>query len=937
MPTRQTTSQLSRRSTAERKTTARTRSDAAREVNCADLIAGDQITHYGFASDALERLIVKVLAFLQAGALFVPRGDQLRAEVDGEALVFHAGAALQLAGRRDLRSYLLSLTVRREHQIWATKFIPLTAQVDLRSAVEGLDLPLVFSEFRIPREGEGLEARLKTVPLNDIAEALNKYRAFVMLGESGAGKTTTLQKIAFDGARTILAGGESRVPLFVRLSQQGRRSPFEFLQAEWEQRTGLDFADALASGRVLLLADGINELPRDERAERLKAWRFFTTDYCEANQIVFSARGRDDDRELDLPRVRVEPLDDERIADYLQCNDAHGLVELLGDPRTRLREMARNPFNLSLLAAAYKANQREMSNRGRLLEWFVDNLFSREEKLAHRSWLPRDVQTQALQELAYTMQHRGDNTTFAVKTTTAALPGSVEFNGEIVPVTASDLLRFARAAMLIDPALEQDVRFSHQLLQEYFAGLELLRRFDASEDLSALWKCQRTRDEMPPAAGGEWDPLPEPPATGWEVTTILACGLARDPAKLIEAIRLFNPVLAGRCLDEAGVVNLADENPFVRYPAISAVASRVRDDLLTDVYDSVLHLRARLQAGFALGRIGDPRFQPQSINGVNVVVPQMVKVPAGRYPIGSAPNDAAALDKEHPKHTVDLPAFEIGKWPVTNAEFKCFVDAGGYQDIQYWTTDLAQRWLRGEDVTGGQVAGWLETWRFLKSTPYWKAQLKSAGTYSPDQLKVLEYVAGLGEEELESWLSRGLSSKSREHPAFWNDPDRNNPAQPVVGITWFEANAYCAWLSVATGRVYRLPTEVEWEAAARGTRGRRYPWGDDWDASRANTIKSRVLKPSPVGAYVAAGGVGPFGAEDQAGNVWNWTSTIYRPYPYRRDDRELSDAESERVVRGGSWINIHRFARCAGRGREVPDNFSDDVGFRLFSPGFPYF
>lgn len=821
MPARSTSSQSSRRSSSRKSSVPRT-IDIQRDVHCADFIAGDKITHYGYTAADVERLIDKVLAFLQAGATFVPRGETLHAEINGETLTFKPGAVKQLIGRRDLKSYLLALTVHREYQIWATKFIPLAAQMDVKRAIEGLDMPVAFSEFRIPHEGEGLEARITTVPLNDITEALSRHSAFVILGEPGAGKTTTLQKIAFEGARTILSGGESRIPLFVRLSQQSNRPPFDFLKAEWEQRTGLDFADALAGGRVLLLADGINELPRDERDERLKAWRLFTIDYCEANQIVFSGRERDYDRQLDLPRVRVEPLDDERIADYLGRNDAPGLGELLADPKTRLNEMARNPFNLSLLVAAYKSNQREMSNRGRLLEWFVDNLFSREEKLAHRGWLPRDVQIQALQELAYTMQQQGESTTFAIKTARAALPESVEFNGEDYAIKPPDLFRFARAATILDPALEPDVRFYHHLLQEYFAGLELLRRFDAGEDLSALWKCPRTIDEMPPATVGDWDPLPEPPATGWEVTTILACGLARDPATLIEAIRRLNPVLADRCLDEAGLVNLADDNPFIRYPSMAPLVPRVRDDLLRELYDPTLHLRARLQAGFTPGRVGDPRFQPKVINGVEVIVPTLVKAPAGVYTIGSADDDADAFDNEHPQHTVDLPAFEIGKWPVTNAEFKCFMDAGGYTDEQYWTTGLAKRWLKGENPSNPEEeigSAGLQMWELARQYPN-AVKAEIAKYYPPRIQKWVDEIASLGSvEELLAWIKQDDAErvgKSCERPEYWHDADRNNPSQPVVGITWFEANAYCVWLSIVTRREYRLPTEVEWEAAARG-------------------------------------------------------------------------------------------------------------------------
>jgi formylglycine-generating enzyme required for sulfatase activity len=909
----------------KRQASARGGVAVAGDLTCADFVGRDQVSiSYGYTASDLDRLIDKVLAFLDRGITFTPygaRGDALRAETDDESLTFRPGTLQQLAVRRDERSYLLSLTVRREYQMWATNFIPLAVQVDVKRAVEGLDLPVSFSEFRAPRAGEGLVQQVTTVPLADITEAIHKHTAFVVLGEPGSGKTTTLQKIAFEAARTCLADGQGRIPLFVRLSQQGKRDPFSFLRDEWVLHTGYDLADALSAGCVLVLADGINELPRAERAERLKSWRLFTAEWAGANQIVFTGRESDYEGHLDLPRVRVEPLDDGRIADYLDRNQAQGLAALLDDARTRLRDMARNPFNLALLVFAYRSNQRAMANRGCLLEWFVGELYAREERLAHRDWLPRAAQLRALAGLAFAMQARGEGTSFPLQEARSALPRTVEVKGEDIPIRAGDLFRCARAATILDPAVEPDVRFYHHLLQEYLAALELLRRFDAGEDLGDVWKSPRLAAEMPAAQVGEWDPLPEPPATGWEVTTVLACGLADEPAGLIEAVRVANPVLAGRCLDEAGI------------PPAEEVAGRVREDLLRELYDPAVHLRARLGAGFTLGRIGDPRFEPRTMNAVRVILPTMVRVPAGTYAIGSADDDPDAYADERPRHTLDLPAFEIGRWPVTNAEYDCFIEAGGYQEESTWQTDLARRWLAGEEVTGGQLSAWLEYWKWLKATSDWREQLERMGSYSPDQLRTLDYVAGLAEDELKAWLSESLGSKSRERPQWWSDPAYNNPSQPVVGVTWFEAVAYCAWLSAVTGRVYRLPSEAEWEAAARGPMGYVYAWGHAWDAARANTVEGRVLKPSPVGAYAAAGGGGPFGAEDQTGSVWEWTSSLYRPYPYRPDGREAAESEGERALRGGSWLYYRNLARCASRLRFVPDYFPDDVGFRVVSPG----
>ena len=218
--------------------------------------------------------------------------------------------------------------------------------------------------------------------------------------------------------------------------------------------------------------------------------------------------------------------------------------------------------------------------------------------------------------------------------------------------------------------------------------------------------------------------------------------------------------------------------------------------------------------------------------------------------------------------------------------------------------------------------------------------LESAGSFTPDQVDVYEQIAGMTLEEFKATLGRELSQKSRRQPQYWEDRQYNNPSQPVVGVTWFEANAYCAWLAALTGRNYRLPSEVEWEAAARGQIGlsedrlRIYPWEGAWDVARANTIEGRAMRPTPVGAYAAAGGVGPFGAEDQAGNVWEWTSSLYGPYPYKAAEREVIESERNRVVRGGSWRSSGSYVRCAFRYRNDPLSFNYAFGFRVVARPF---
>jgi formylglycine-generating enzyme required for sulfatase activity len=897
------------------------------DVHCADFIGRDQhVATYGFSAEDVERLIEKMIALLQSQAVFIPQsssGDApLSAEHAGERLTFHPGAARRLLKQRSERAYLLGLVIKRDHQIWATKFVPLGGSLDVRRAVQGWDIPVAFSEFRIPPPGSGPEAQITTEPLADITQALERHSAFVILGEPGAGKTTTLQKMAHDSAAARLTTGSGRIPFLVHLSQQGERAPFDFLSAEWQQRTGTDFGDALAAGRVLLLLDGINELPREERPARLKAWRLFAEEYAECDPCVFTSREKDYQSELNLPRVRIEPLDDARIADYLSRNQAEGLAGLLDDPHTRLREMARNPFYLLLLTHAYRSNQPGMANRGWLLQWFVNELFSREERLAHPAWIARAAQSTVLAQMAFQMQEQGESTALPLKAALAILPAVVELDGVNLPAPPTDLIHLARAATLLDPNTVPDVRFYHHLLQEYFAARELLRRFAEGENLSRLWRAKRSVAEMPPANAGEWDALPEPPATGWEVTTLLACGLSGAPEKLIEAVRRVNPALAGRCLAEAGLAPL---------PALAPVLAATQKDLLADLYDPKMHLRARLQAGFALGKIGDPRFPVREIGGVRVILPEVVAVPGGRYLIGSVQNDPDAFDREKPQTQIEINDFSIGKWPVTNAEFACFIQAGGYQNDQYWHGEIAKRWRDGEDVAGGQTKAFLDGRKVLLNTPRWQERAKD--TWLPQDIEIWEYATTLSEKDALFWYSKFMFNKPRTQPAYWENIEYNNPSQPVIGVTWFEAGAYCAWFAQVAECECRLPSEIEWEASARGKNASRvYPWGKKWDAAKANTFEGRVFKSSPVGIYTAVGGVGSFGVEDQAGNVWNWTSSLYLPYPYNPIKSELPEAEGERVLRGGSWNDSRRNARCADRIGDVPDFFLTNLGFRVIFP-----
>jgi formylglycine-generating enzyme required for sulfatase activity len=249
--------------------------------------------------------------------------------------------------------------------------------------------------------------------------------------------------------------------------------------------------------------------------------------------------------------------------------------------------------------------------------------------------------------------------------------------------------------------------------------------------------------------------------------------------------------------------------------------------------------RLRREAGLLLG---DLHWQPDDLE-------TFIEVPTGEFLYGDPPKPRQI------KHR-----YWTAKYSVTNAQYRRFIEDQGYARPEFWTKD-----------------GW--AWRM--------------GTYETTAT-----------EKYELDLLARRPPERRHQPYFWDDHERSNPIFPVVGITWFEAQAYTAWLDrqltelpLGDGRrvakppryAVRLPTDMEWERAARGTDGREYPWVGEFDFVHANVAKeiSEGMGATAVCTYPT--GASPTGAWDMTGNVWEWTNTPF------------SGQNSSPVVRGGSW------------------------------------
>ena len=170
----------------------------------------------------------------------------------------------------------------------------------------------------------------------------------------------------------------------------------------------------------------------------------------------------------------------------------------------------------------------------------------------------------------------------------------------------------------------------------------------------------------------------------------------------------------------------------------------------------------------------------------------------------------------------------------------------------------------------------------------------------------------------------------------WPEIAQTKPDHPVMGVSWHSAGAYAAW------RGMRLPTEAEWEKAARGTNARRWPWGHTFKQRIKNTnTHANVWNQSgahlqPVASYET--GVSPYGAQDMAGNVWEWVADWYSEtfYHHTPDRNPKGPAVgSRRVVRGGSWLNAEMLARCSTRIGQYPEIGTSFIGFRLAKDAAP--
>jgi len=796
-------------------------------------------------------------------------------------------------------------------------------------------------ETEMPGERKQKE---KMLPLTAF-DALRLTPRLALLGDPGAGKSTFAKALiasmcANDESIRWLGGA---LPVYIELRKLAPKLSAINLQLPADDQEKLliaqvraqlqedlpelpGFADelfrALTDGNCALVLDGLDEVAADLRPHVRQTVIALTQRYS-LQRLLVTCRVRSYSADL-LPHFEsftLQPFNDNQIAHFAsrwyaaqlgETEEAkrkgQSLTQGAREPHTR--QLASNPLLLTVMAIIHTQDVELPKQRVRLYKRAVEILLEKwqrhkagEESIA-TIIEPRRLRP-AMERLAYEA-HRlmkdGDGA--------ADLPQHVAqnvledfFGGDVLKARKFLLYVDQRAGLLQgrggDVNRPETYTFPHRTFQEYLAGAHLLARSERSRIDEFAARAAEGDPWYLPAQFAMEELLFNYESDGERQLLFLAYNLLpRVPADpRAQRLILWSgqmAALAGRKVIERDTLPMGGENYLAR---LRPMLERILSGELSPV--------ERADAGNALAKLGDTRDEVLKVDAMKLCF-----VPQGPFMMGSNEGDepeSLILLPESPRHEVNLPDYFIGLYPITNAQYEEFVQASGYTSERYW------------------------------------AEAKQANVWAGSKVK--------------AWNDDAPRDRADDFGAPFNLPNH-----PVVGVTWYEALAFTRWLNdmwkgkLPKGWEVRLPTEAEWEKAARGgaqipqqpyvvsisqgvaattvhlqanpNSSRRYTWGDEFERNFANIDEAKIEATSSVGCF--AKGKSPCGAQEIIGNVWEWCQTKSKNYPYQVDEREIVDASNDsRVVRGGSFGSSRGYARCACRDYDHPDFRSGGFGFRV--------
>jgi len=780
------------------------------------------------------------VSFVHLGAnnIFLgPVGDIAGRDIYKQTIHQHFYEPLDLEKRRRLEQECLRITASRYHQAWEHA-IDLDLKIDsaIMEAIWASQLvPFMGDEFHLLFESQSELANNQTT-VTSLFDLFARSNTWLLTGEPGCGKTTLLYKLAYDQAQisldsqgalhTPLAASRPKskehLPVLLDLSAydyDGTTPILELLQVSWiGDSLGLELKDYLEMRTALILIDGIDVVPNTLQSQAVHEVRELVAQFP-GNQCIVATRRYSLNNDLGFPKCTVEPLSPTQsrllLERYLGTS-ATALYQYFEKQLDELLWLTHNPYTLLMLASVPPTAKEIPANLADLLYRFTRRLFARELKRKENRRYMEELVREKLARFAYDMTRSGKN---ILEVDTQSEVADAGYQG----ISNQQVIELGKNTGILRTSPEGDqVQFAHSILQAYYAALEIkkLREQDKrplpdSLSLEALTPADVTfpRTQLftrPQMGENPWDcPMPLLQRNRWYQSMRMLAWMAQDREALFEEMLGVNPIL---------VADLLASDDF---QSQRNLLERVRNSLLSILSNRGEPKRVRLTAAYWLGLLGDPRIVQHDM----VFIPGVHDFAMGAIDQGSNGSD---------RNKVAIEDFYVDKYLVTNAQFKKFIEDGGYSRRELWSK-----------------AGW-------------------------------EWIKSLG----------------RTWPTYWEDEHFNLPNAPVVGVSWYEAASYSHW------RGMRLLTEAEWEYLATynpaTAQKQVYPWGDQFHEDAANLMKGEyTFRTTPVGMYPA--GANAWGVYDLAGNVWEWLSSLYLPYPFNPSRTEDEGQEGWRCLRGGSW------------------------------------
>jgi formylglycine-generating enzyme required for sulfatase activity len=785
--------------------------------------------------------------------------------------VIHHGEPVLIPSEEEVLLHRAALRSKEKYHRWADEFY-----IHEESKV----LPL----FASPYEDDTERKR------EDLLKTIRENKRLLVLGEPGMGKTVAMERMMWETAHAE----DLVVPILVQLLYFQEGDLIELIRVSLNETEYLAFDNTksvrafLRQTPCLILFDGLNEIPGRQREIATGAIANFMREFSEQRYVVTS-RSQDElwrklrSSDLIEKAVVIQRITEGQAQSYLEvhlgADSGQALYAQLDDS---LRALARTPLLLWLIKEACQGSDQLLElprNRGELFERFVMNkLLEREEKL--ELVLDAEVKRKALAELAFSLQ----------------LEHQLACDQKRVAIIFTDNGQEAQAASIMKESLlhgllvqqkrpgKEQIRFMHQSVQEYFVALRLRDEVEIERVGSLFQKGARqlSGQNLSTWAKDNW----------WAESFVQLAGLVEESNWLAQKLLRVNPWLAWWCAEEGGHIQ-KNTRDLIEARSIRLLQSQQANERRRAVQTLAQMENKRVveHLFFAAGD-EDAEVAGLAMSALNqwseVVSPLVSEVLGGESKRG---------------------------WRAALRYLDAQPDNPLCQNIPW------------EEILDQPMA-WVPPGEFLMGSDKNKDSKAQSDELPQHEVDLQGYWIGLYPVTVARW--RAFVDESG-HKMVLADSLKDPDDHPVRYVTWGEAMAYCNWWSEKTGAPVTLPSEAEWEKAARGTEGRIYPWGDVFDKSKDNTSETGAGKTTPVGSYSPASD-SPYGCTDMAGNVWEWTRSKKESYPYKADDgRENLEGNTIRVVRGGSWGSNQVHARASYRHRLRPgDNlYYDRLGFRV--------